>query len=323
MEGLDKSYELMFNAYKKIFDSLKINYKIVKADTGVMGGLLSEEFQAICDIGEDIVVLCDKCGYASNIEICECVDNSVKSVEKELINTPNCGKIEEFCEQYNFNPQKLVKTLIYKIDGKFYALLVRGDREVNEAKVGKLLKANNVEIASMQEDEEITGAKVGFAGPISLNIPIIIDKEILHMKNFVVGANKTDYHYKNCNLKDFNYDYVADIRKVTENDCCPKCKAQLSFKKGIEIGNTFKLGTKYSEAMNLYYADENNKLKPVVMGSYGIGLARILAALVEQNHDDKGMIFPEIVAPFKVAVIIVNIKDKDQYKLEKNFIKNC
>ena len=316
---LSVAYDKMYNAYKKIFDRIGINYKIVTASCGVMGGTLSEEFQAICDIGEDIIVLCDKCGYATNIEVCECVDNIEDSSDdyknKELLYTPNVGTIKDLEDKYNIKAIDTVKTLIYKVDGRYVALMIRGDHEVNEEKVLKLFGAKKIEMASIEEDEVVTGAKVGFAGPIGLDVEIIIDNVVSKMKNFLVGANKTDYHYINVNLRDFNFNKVADIRNVTENDICPKCGHELVFKKGIEIGNTFKLGTKYSESMGLYYADEENNLKPVVMGCYGIGIARILAAVVEQNHDENGMILPKEISPFQVAIVIANIKDDNQVKL--------
>ena len=161
----------------------------------------------------------------------------------------------------------------------------------------------------------ITGASVGFAGPINLSIPVIIDIEVLGMKNFLIGANKTDYHYINVNIKDFKYEKVEDIRNVCEDDVCPNCGGKLVFKHGIEVGNTFKLGTKYSESMGLYYADEDNQLKPVYMGSYGIGPARILASVVEQNHDENGIIFPDVIAPFDLEIVIVDMKDEKQVSL--------
>lgn len=317
--GLAVSYDKMYGAYKKIFDRVGLDYKIVTASCGVMGGTLSEEFQAVCDIGEDVLVLCEHCGLATNIEVCECVDNTEESTaeykEKELLYTPNVGTIKDLEDNYNIKAVDTVKTLIYKADGRFVALMIRGDHEVNEEKVQKLLGAKEFEMASIEEDEEITGAKVGFAGPIGLDIEIIVDKVVSKMRNFLVGANKTDYHYINVNLKDFKYDKIADIRNVTVDDVCPKCGEGLSFKKGIEVGNTFKLGTKYSEAMDLYFADEDNKLKPVVMGCYGIGIARILAAVVEQSHDEYGMILPKEIAPYEVAIVIANTKDEIQVKL--------
>ena len=319
LEGLDESYKLMFDAYKKIFDRIGIDYRIVRASTGAMGGLLSEEFQAITDIGEDIVVTCDNCGFSTNIEICdvkgECEKSNEETKEKELLYTPNCGTINDLYEKFGIDSKKTCKTMIYKVDDKFYAFMVRGDREVNEYKISRLLNAVSVEMATAEEDEKITGANVGFAGPIDLSIPVIIDNEVLCMKNFLVGANKSDYHYINTNLNDFKYEQVADIRNVCEDDKCPECGHELSFKHGIEVGNTFKLGTKYSESMGLYFADENNKLKPVLMGCYGIGVARIMAAVVEQNHDEDGIIFPEIIAPYNLAIVVVNSKDETQMKV--------
>lgn len=318
-EGLAVSYDKMYGAYKRIFDRVGLDYKIVTASCGVMGGTLSEEWQAICDIGEDALVLCDKCGFATNIEVCECVDNIEKSTqghkEKGLLYTPNVGTIKDLEDNYNIKAEDTVKTLIYKADGRYVALMIRGDHEINEEKVQKLLNSKELEMATIEEDEEVTGAKVGFAGPIGLDVEIIMDNAVSKMRNFLVGANKTDYHYINVNLKDFKFDKVADIRNVTLDDVCPKCGEKLSFKKGIEVGNTFKLGTKYSEAMGLYFADEDNKLKPVVMGCYGIGIARILAAVVEQNHDENGMILPEEIAPYEVAIVIANVKDEEQVRL--------
>lgn len=318
-EGLAVAYDKMFNAYKKIFDRVGLNYKIVTASCGVMGGTLSEEFQAVCDIGEDVLVLCDECGLSTNIEVCECVHQdkavTLEYKEKELLYTPNVGTIKDLEDQFGIKAIDTVKTLIYKADGKFVALMIRGDHEVNEEKVQKLLGAKEFEMASIEEDEMITGAKVGFAGPIDLDVKIIVDYEVTNMRNFLVGANKTDYHYINVNLSDFKYDRVADIRNVTEEDVCPKCGHKLTFKKGIEVGNTFKLGTKYSESMGLYYANEENKLAPVVMGCYGIGIARILAAFVEQNNDENGIIFNDEIAPFDVSIVIANTKDEVQVKM--------
>ena len=318
-ESLSNSYQAMFDAYHRIFKRVGLDYEVVRADTGAMGGSLSEEFQAICDIGEDTLVICNDCGYATNIEVCECKNSSVldseKELAKELFYTPNVGTIEDLNQNYQIHPSKMVKTLLYKVDDKFYAFLIRGDRELNETKISKLLQARDVVMATPLEDEEITHAKVGFAGPIGLDIPIIIDSEILSMKNFVVGANRTHYHYIHVNLSDFKYDMVADIRTVSEGDVCPRCGGSLMFKKGIEVGNTFKLGTKYSEALGLYYTDEDNQLKPVVMGCYGIGVARILAAYVEQHHDDSGIIFSPEVAPYQVSIVIINMKDDNQITL--------
>lgn len=315
-KGLDESYNNMYNAYKKIFGRLGINYKIVKADTGKMGGSLSEEFQAVTDIGEDTLVLCENCDYSSNIEVSTSMimekESEEKILEKDLVNTPNAKTIEEVSKFLNEAESKFVKTLIYKIDGKLYACLVKGDSVINEDKLAKLMNAEEVELASKEEIEKKTNTVVGFVGPIDINIPVIMDNEVELMVNFVVGANKKDYHYKNVNISDFKYDFKGDIRNVKEGDACPNCGGKLYFKKGIEIGNTFKLGTKYSESLGLNYLDSNNELKPVIMGCYGIGLDRCIASIVEQNNDEKGIIWPVNVAPYKVAIVVIDPLNVDQ-----------
>ncbi len=315
-QGMNKSYQKMLYTYQKIFNRFGLEYRIVKADTGLMGGLLSEEFQAISSIGEDTLVLCSKCDYASNGEISVSLNpdkmEEEEELEKELIETKKAGTIEEVTAFLKEPPSKFIKTLIYKIEDKFYACLIPGDRELNETKLAKLFKTSNFELAEKEDVERITNASIGFAGPLGLEIPIVIDKTILTMKNFIVGANKTDYHYKDVNLKDFKYNIVEDLLKVKEGDLCPQCSSPLLLKKGIEIGNIFKLGTKYSESLNLYYSDSNNQLKPVVMGCYGIGIERIMASLVEQNNDQWGITWPLIVAPFKVAIILINPHDEKQ-----------
>ncbi len=308
-EGLEKSYQKMYNAYKNIFDRVELDYKIVTADTGVMGGLLSEEFQAITDIGEDTIALCKHCNFASNIEVCKSITSKVQAQEevkeKELIATPNIGVIEDL-EKAGFPLDKLTKTLIYKIDDNFYACTIPGDREVNELKLRKLKNGKKIELASKEEVEKITGAKVGFAGPINLDIPVILDNDIMLMKNFLTGANKTDYHYINVNINDIKNYEVADIKTVKEEDLCPNCHSKLIFKKGIEVGNTFKLGDKYSKTMNLTYLDKNNQEKYPLMGCYGIGLGRILASVAEQKNDEYGLIWPLEIAPFKVCIVLLN-----------------
>ena len=314
-KGLSESYNAMYNAYKKIFGRLKINYKIVTAGTGKMGGSLSEEFQAITDIGEDTIVLCDKCDYASNIEVCSSMimepESKEKQLEKDLIYTPNAKTIDEISEYLSEAKSKLVKSLIYKIDNKLYLVLTKGDSQVNENKLAKLMNAEEVTLAEEKDIKKIK-TEVGFVGPIDINIPIIIDNEVELMTNFIVGSNKKDYHYKNVNISDFKVDFKGDIRNVKEGDACPECGGKLYFKKGIECGNTFKLGTKYSECFDLKYLDNDNKLIPVHMGSYGIGLGRCLAAIVEQRNDENGIIWPMSVAPYKVAIVVIDILNIEQ-----------
>ena len=315
-KGLNNSYNEMYNAYKKIFTRLGINYSIVKSDTGAMGGLLSEEFQAITDIGEDKLVICDHCGYASNADASKCTlltklsDEEIKV--RELIKTPNSGTIKEVSMFLKEDEKKFVKTLIYNSNDKYYAVLVRGDHEVNESKLKKLLNVNELSLAEKEKVEELTKANLGFAGPVGLDIPVIVYNEIKKIKNFIVGANKTDYHYKNVNLEDFNYFLTGDIRCITEDDVCPNCGEKLYFKSGIEIGNTFKLGTKYSEIFSLNYLNKDNINMPVWMGCYGIGIGRCMASIVEQHNDENGIIWPIEVAPFKVAIVVINTNDYAQ-----------
>lgn len=318
--GLDISYGKMKQAYNNVYDRLGINYKIVRADVGAMGGSLSEEYQAITDIGEDTIVLCDNCDYSSNIEVSECI-SSHKDTEEEkelqLVETPHQETIEEVCNFLNLDVKKSVKALLMNINNELVVFFVRGDRELSECKVRKLLNCTEVNFA---DDELIatSNAVPGYTGPIGLNAKIVVDNEVLNMKNFCCGGNKEGYHYINANVKDFKYDVVGDIVNVQEGDICPKCGGKLYFKKGIEVGNLFKLGTKYSEKLGLTYLDENNKEHPVVMGSYGIGVGRILASIVEQNNDESGIIFPLACAPFEVALVQIDMKNEEQTKVAES-----
>ncbi len=320
LEGLEVSYQKMFEAYKRIFDRLGITYKIVNADLGVMGGLLSEEFQAVCDIGEDVIVQCDACGFSSNLEVAPVIVTGDVSDEAEgvmeEVATPNAKTIDEVAAFMNTDASRFVKTLLYKVSDEFVAFLLKGNRELNETKALKLLNAAEMEMASPEDVEMLTHAAVGFAGPVGLeNVKIVMDQEVALMKNFICGANKTDTHLKNVNLKDFKANLVGDIGVITEDDVCPCCGKKLSFTKGIEIGNTFKLGDKYSKAMGLNYLDANNQLHPVQMGCYGIGLGRCLAAVVEQHNDENGIIWPESIAPFEIGIVLISNKDEAQKKL--------
>lgn len=319
-EGVEISYNKMKEAYNKIYDRLGINYKIVKADTGIMGGSLSEEYQALTDIGEDTVVLCDKCDYSSNIEITECISNKKKDEDKlelEMVETPNKESIEDVCKYLNIPSEKSLKAMIMNGDGKLYVCFIRGDRELNENKLCKLL---NIKELTFATDELISNSNAvfGYTGPIGLNATIVMDNEALNLQNFCCGANKEGYHYINANISDFKYDISGDIVNVKEGDACPNCGGKLYFNKGIEIGNLFKLGTKYSEKLGLNYLDENNNLQPVNMGSYGLGLGRILAAIIEQNYDEFGLVLPLNIAPYQVSIVLIDSNNEEQVK-----IANC
>ncbi|MCL2383957.1 MAG: proline--tRNA ligase [Oscillospiraceae bacterium] len=323
LDGLDVSYQKMFDAYKNCFDEMGIDYKIITADTGMMGGILSEEFQAIADIGEDTLVLCDNCDYATNVEITpltnEQEEDKDSKLEYEEVYTPNCKTIEDVGEFLKQDMHKLVKALMFNADGKLCICFVPGEREVNITKLGKILGAKEIELATEEEILENSNSVPGFTGPIGLDVKegvkIVVDENILKLRNFVVGANKKDYHYINANIDNFKYDYKADICLVKEGDNCPDCNGKLHFKKGIEIGNTFKLGAKYAESYDVKYLDQNNELKPIVMGSYGIGPGRCMVSIIEQNSDDKGIIWPYSIAPFKVAIVVIDTKNEKQMDL--------
>ncbi len=326
LDGLHSQYMDMFNAYKKAFDRMGLNYVIVNADTGVMGGLLSEEFQALSEIGEDILVIDDANNYASNIEVAPCILRGERSTEEakpiEKVYTPESKTIEEVTAFMGFPKERFVKTMIYNIDGKLFAVCCRGDHDVNETKLKKLIGGNEVIFASAEEVEQVTGAPVGFAGPVDIQCPVLLDRELTLMKNFIVGANEADYHLMNVNLSDFKADAVADLRRICEGDLSEK-GGPVRFARGIEIGNTFKLGTRYAEAMDLYYKNEINQWKPVVMGSYGIGPARCLAAIVEQNHSEKGILWPKQIAPVEVGIVIANIMNEKQSELAETLYAAC
>lgn len=316
IEGLDRSYARMFQAYKNVFDRLGLDYAIVRADTGVMGGLLSEEFQALTDIGEDTLVTEPTSGYAANLEVAGCIVEAEPDLSEELalehVDTPNAGTIEDVTNYLGVDVKRFVKTLIYVADGKPLAAMVRGDRDVNETKLRKLIGASELELAEPNVVAEHTHASVGFAGPVGLKIPIAVDAEVLVMKNFITGANENDKHIINTNMRDFKAEWTGDIRNIQVGDMCENGAGPVQFKRGIEVGNTFKLGDQYAKAMDLYYVDQDNTRKPVVMGSYGIGLGRCIAAIVEQNHSDNSIHWPKEIAPIQVAVIVVNSSNEEQ-----------
>ncbi|MDD6763805.1 MAG: proline--tRNA ligase [Clostridiales bacterium] len=316
--GLDKSYKAMYDAYNRIFTRLGLDFTIVDADSGAMGGSGSQEFMVKSPVGEDGIAYCDDCGYAANYEKCECVPTQAIQIsgdlEMEKIHTPNAHTIDELVQSLGMEATNFAKTIIYKADDKYIAAMVRGDRDVNEVKLKNLIGCqDDLELAEPHMVTEITHAKVGFAGPINLGIPVYADKEVAMMQNFVVGANESDMHYKNVNIgRDFEPDMVADIRVVTTGDTCPKCGGRIKSEQGIEVGHIFKLGTKYSDALGLKYLDENGKQNTVIMGCYGIGVTRCIAAAVEQLHDDNGIIWPVSIAPYEAIVVPANYKNDEQ-----------
>ena len=319
--GLDESYKKMYDAYCRIFTRLGLDFTIVDADSGAMGGSGSQEFMVKSSVGEDGIAYCDACGYAANFEKAECVPEEKsfpdpeQPMEKEA--TPNVHTIEELVSFFGAEPYLFAKTIIYKADDKYIAAMVRGDREINEVKLKNLVGCvNDLELADPSAVRRITGAEVGFAGPVGLDIEVYADLEVMQMKNFIVGANETGYHYKNVNIgRDFTPFKTADIRVITDGDKCPRCGQPIKTMQGIEVGHIFKLGTKYSDALGLNYTDESGSSNVVVMGCYGIGVTRCIAAAIEQNHDDDGMILPVSIAPYQAVVIPVNSKEEQQVKL--------
>lgn len=327
-EGLDESYNKMYDAYCRIFKRLGLDFTIVDADSGAMGGSGSQEFMVKSPVGEDGIAYCDACGYAANYEKAECVPQEKEFADGDLplekVETPDAHTIEDLVGFFKTEPYVFAKTIIYKADDKYIAAMVRGDREINEVKLKNLVGCvDDLELAEPFMVREITKAEVGFAGPIGLEIEVIADLEVAGMKNFIVGANDTGYHYKNVNInRDFTPDKVADIRVITDNDICPKCGKPIKTAQGIEVGHIFKLGTKYSDALGLKFTDESGEQKTVIMGCYGIGVTRCVAAAIEQMHDEHGIVLPVAIAPYEVAVVPVNNKEEEQMKLAEQIYED-
>ena len=326
-EGLDISYQKMYKAYRAIFDRLGLDYTIVDADSGAMGGSGSQEFMVKSPIGEDGICFCDECGYAANEEKAECMtpeQDTSAELPVEKIHTPDVKTIEELMAFMNAQPSELVKTILYNIDGKIVAVMVRGDREINETKLGNLFDATEMNLAAFDDVERITGAAVGFAGPVGLKekIEVIVDREVSVMKNFIVGACETDYHLKNVNIgRDFTPDRIEDVRTAVKGDKCPRCGKPLGTARGVEVGHIFKLGTKYSDALGCIYLDREGRSNPMVMGCYGIGVSRTLAAIIEQNHDDDGIKWPVVAAPYSVIVIPTKVNEEENMNLAEAIYK--
>ena len=316
LEGLDKSYNDMFDAYTKIFARCELENSPVQADSGAMGGSASAEFMVKSEVGEDEIVFCSGCDYAANIEKATSVNHEPSTEEmKEMseVETPNVHTIEDLEEFFKMEAGKFAKTLIYNADGKSVAVVVRGDRDANETKVANAVGgAVEFEMADEEMVKAVTGAEVGFAGPIGIKADyLFIDQEVVDQRNVIIGANKTNYHIQNANFgRDFD-GVVGDFRNVQEGDRCPKCGAPLEIMRGVEVGHIFKLGTKYSESMGATFLDKNGKSQPIIMGCYGIGVERTVAAIIEQHHDENGIIWPLAVAPYHVVVVPVNVKKEE------------
>jgi len=319
-EGAEKTYCLMFNAYKRIFTRCGLGFRAVEADTGPIGGSFSHEFMVLADSGEDSIVSCSRCDFASNIEKAECSElflgvNGENQVMEEIkaVSTPGKKSVEEVCDFLNTKPDQLVKTIIFVSEGKPIVVLVRGDHEVNEVKLRNFLGVTDITMADEETINAITNAPSGYSGPVGLKgVDILADLSIRGKKNFIVGGNRADTHLINVNLeRDFKTERFADLRLITPQDSCIKCGASLVFNKGIEVGHVFKLGIKYSRALKCTFLDAEGKEKLMIMGCYGIGIGRTMAATIEQNHDADGIIWPLPIAPFHVHILPLNMDNED------------
>ncbi len=325
-EGLDVSYQDMYDAYSRIFTRCGLEFRPVEADTGAIGGSNSHEFTALSEVGESEIAYCESCSMAATTERAECVDapaqTDVEELEMEIVHTPGTKTIEEVANFLDLDKSQTIKALLfvtYDNEGKengYVAAFVRGDRELNMIKLVNALNIpeHSIEFADEAKMGEVTGCVGGFTGPQGLHdCTIVVDSELPGLKNLCAGANKEDHHAVNVNYgRDYTADIVTDLKVLLEGDSCPVCGAPVKHARGIEVGQVFKLGTKYSESMGAMYKDENQKDQPIVMGCYGIGVTRTLAAVVEQHHDENGIIWPMSVAPYHVIVTLVKPEDEAQ-----------
>lgn len=312
-ESLQKTYDLMYQTYNNIFTKLGLKFRAVLADSGNIGGNMSQEFHVLANSGEDLIAFSDASDYAANLEKAESLLIPVAKqslLTKELVATPTQHTIQEVCEFLKIDPKQTIKTLIVKgSETPWIALVLRGDHELNEIKVAKLPQiAAPLTFAHDKEIEEVVGCEAGFYGPVALKMPIIADRDAVNVQNFVCGANITGKHFCNVNWeRDLPKPEIADLRKVIEGDLSPDGKGKLHFARGIEVGHIFQLGSKYSEAMKANVLNAEGKAQTLIMGCYGIGVSRTVAAAIEQNNDERGIIWPEPIAPFQLAIVPISM----------------
>ncbi|TDU15977.1 proline--tRNA ligase [Bacillus sp. BK450] len=322
-ESLDETYNKMFTAYSNVFSKVGLNFRPVIADSGAMGGKDTHEFMALSEVGEDTIAYSDTSSYAANIEMAEAVyhgeeANPADFKELEKVHTPQVKTIQDVAGFLEVDPAACIKSVLFKADDAYVLILTRGDHEVNDVKVKNLVGAQLVELASREEVLEVIGTEPGFVGPVQLEaeVDIYADLAVKGMTNAVAGANEADYHYVNVNpARDVSVKEFTDLRLIQEGDVSPDGEGTIQFAKGIEVGQVFKLGTRYSESMDATYLDENGRAQPMIMGCYGIGISRTLSAIVEQHHDEKGIIWPETVAPYDLHLLALNMKNDAQKEL--------
>lgn len=327
-ESLDEVYDKLFQAYSNIFTRCNLDFRAVIADSGAMGGKDTHEFMVLSSVGEDTIAYSDTSKYAANIEMAPVVVSYEKDPEEEKplekVLTENQKTIDEVSAFLKVDATKCIKSLLFKVDEKYVLILARGDHEVNDIKVKNLFEASVVELATADETKELLGAPVGSVGPIDIEkVEVIADHAVEYITNGVCGANEEHYHYVNVNpARDLKVNRYADLRFIQEGDPSPDGQGKIVFAKGIEVGHVFKLGTRYSEAMDATFLDENGKAKPMIMGCYGIGVSRTMAAVAEQFNDDRGLIWPANIAPFELHLIAINMKDEAQAQLATELYEN-
>ncbi|MGA7577044.1 MAG: proline--tRNA ligase [Desulfobaccales bacterium] len=312
--GAEDCYREMYRAYMRIFRRCGLRFKVVEADSGPIGGSFSHEFMVLADTGEDLLVSCQGCDYAANLEKAEVVLEAAAAGppvgDRELVATAGMRRVEEVAGFLQISPREIVKTLIYETERGPVAVLVRGDHEVNEVKVKNLLGVTDLELAGLIRVQELTGAEAGFAGPVGLTIPIYADQAVASLDSMVTGANRDNHHLLRVHpRRDLKIAQVADLRQITAQDPCPRCGGELALLRGIEVGHIFKLGDKYSKAMKAVFLDQEGAEQYIYMGCYGIGVSRIVAAAIEQGHDPQGIIFPMALAPVQVGLIPISLTD--------------
>jgi prolyl-tRNA synthetase len=314
--GAEVSYRKMFEAYRRIFTRCGLKFRPVEADSGSIGGRYSHEFMVMADSGEDAICFCTACDYAANLEKAEITRPAGTAAEAgalpvEEIHTPGVRTIEEVCGLLGVEPEAVVKTLIFSAEGTAVAVLIRGNQEVNEAKVRNYLGCESLELGDEELIRKVTGSPRGFAGAVGIRARIIADYSLIGITDCVMGANREDYHLRHVKPgRDFPIAEHADLRMIRESDPCPRCGGGVRFARGIEVGHVFKLGTKYSKAMKAVFLDQSGKEKIMVMGCYGIGIGRTVAAAIEQNHDGDGIVWPLPLAPYAVIITPVNVNEK-------------
>ena len=313
--GAEQSYRKMHEAYSRIFTRCGLEFRCVEADSGAIGGSFSHEFMVLAATGEDTIAVCTACEWAANLEKAAVKLGPQSAAAEPLpltkVETPGMKKVETVCEFLGVEPERLVKTMVYLADGVPVAVLLRGDRELEEVKLKNYLGAKDVRMAQDQEVFDATGVPVGYLGPVGLSLRLLADQEVMRLTNAIAGANEKNFHLQNVNPgRDFQVAEVADFRQICASDPCPSCGGTLRLVEGIEVGHIFKLGTAYSEAMNARFQDQQGNDRPLIMGCYGIGVSRVVAAAIEQNHDANGIIFPVPLAPYPVTIL--NLGNKDE-----------